>query len=444
MNFEKRMKKHIDDTLDQTVPNPYPKKRAFPTWAKIVIPTASVALTASIALAVILPTLNTASETRGKQFFVAHEKASIVKQMGTSMVNRTATKTLQALDSYFAATENQNYVLSPASYLLAVSSVAAVSEGFDLAAFGLEDAEKDCKTLLESWNFRYENTDERNPAYCQFDSAILHQQVGNTYRFDAKKQEQIANDYIATCASSLKNYHDDATDYFHNKVGLTIPIPDPHLTADGVISYGAFKMKDYVPGGFGSYDADFHLGKKTIQVPSRHFGSVYWPLYVPYYKGENYQAFSMKINYTDLLFVLPDEGLTPESISLSSAYAEFMEHKHSQASVGYVPYFHLVTESVDITGAMAGSLTGKEKVYAKLLEDDVVNNLSLDSVLQTSDFEFNRYGVSGESITVVTYSGSSAPVEHQVVELKVDRPFYAISLKDDFPLFVNKVNDPSK
>ncbi len=42
------------------------------------------------------------------------------------------------------------------------------------------------------------------------------------------------------------------------------------------------------------------------------------------------------------------------------------------------------------------------------------------------------------------YATSPAPEEHEVIELKVDRPFYAISLKDDFPLFVNKVNDPSK
>ena len=68
----------------------------------------------------------------------------------------------------------------------------------------------------------------------------------------------------------------------------------------------------------------------------------------------------------------------------------------------------------------------------------------LSSVLQTSDFEFNRYGVSGESITVMEFATSPEPEEHEVIELKVDRPFYAISLKDDFPLFVNKVNDPSK
>ena len=51
MNFERRMKKHIDSTLDGYTPNPYPKKRHFPTWAKIMIPVAATA----VAVAIIVP-----------------------------------------------------------------------------------------------------------------------------------------------------------------------------------------------------------------------------------------------------------------------------------------------------------------------------------------------------------------------------------------------------
>ena len=51
MNFERRMKKHIDSTLDNYTPNPYPKKRHFPTWAKIMVPIAATA----VAVAIIVP-----------------------------------------------------------------------------------------------------------------------------------------------------------------------------------------------------------------------------------------------------------------------------------------------------------------------------------------------------------------------------------------------------
>ena len=55
MNFEKQMKKHIDATLDALVPNPYQRKRSFPTWAKIALPIGGLALASALALAFFLP-----------------------------------------------------------------------------------------------------------------------------------------------------------------------------------------------------------------------------------------------------------------------------------------------------------------------------------------------------------------------------------------------------
>lgn len=54
MNFEKQMKKHINQTLDSYVPNPYPKKKIFPLWAKIATPIATVGLACGIAVPAIL------------------------------------------------------------------------------------------------------------------------------------------------------------------------------------------------------------------------------------------------------------------------------------------------------------------------------------------------------------------------------------------------------
>jgi len=51
MNFERRLKKHIDQKLEKEVPNPYKKKR-FPLWAKILIP--MTAVTISVAVPVLL------------------------------------------------------------------------------------------------------------------------------------------------------------------------------------------------------------------------------------------------------------------------------------------------------------------------------------------------------------------------------------------------------
>ena len=175
-----------------------------------------------ITLAVVIPNLNSVQKTLvpkyNTDYFAAAPKANAIQSVDATVVSRTATKTLQNLDAYFAKENNKNYVLSPASYLLAASAVAAVSDGFDLSAFGLVDASKDTKALLESWNFLYTYKTQYEEAFCEFDSGVLHQQVGETYRFDEEKRKAIADDYIATSVASLKDHHAQATDYFHNQV----------------------------------------------------------------------------------------------------------------------------------------------------------------------------------------------------------------------------------
>ena len=333
-----------------------------------------------------------------------------------------------------------NFVLSPASYLLSVAGLASVSRDFPLASFGLSDAMTDLKALLEAWNFEYrymhDYGHEKDEKYCSFEAVVAHQSVGPTYRFDPVKRDALVQDYVTTLESSLVDYHKDVTSFFHDVLDFTIPVPDPQLIRDSVLTYGGFKVKDFVPGGLAtSKNALFNS-----KVVSAHtFGSVYYPEYLSYYQGENYQVFRLPINYTSMVIVLPAVGTSINDISLYEAYSSFLQHGETAATVGYVPYFHNRTESQDITACIANKLKGKESLYDALLPDTTFNDLGLDKVLQSSDFEFNEYGISGESITVVVAAGASEPKEHEVITLNVDRPFYAISEKDGFPLFINRV-----
>lgn len=127
---------------------------------------------------------------------------------------------------------------------------------------------------------------------------------------------------------------------------------------------------------------------------------------------------------------------------MSEAYKKYIDEGESKDAYGYIPFFHAKTEGEYITSALTNKLTGNETFYSKLLKDSVVNDLSISNVIQSSDFEFNKYGVSGESITAIVLGGSMAPVETETIEINVNRSFYAISLKDDFPIFVSMVLDP--
>ena len=367
-------------------------------------------------------------------------KADKVQKLPSELVNALRGPVMDDIANAIEKVEG-NIVLSPASYLLSVAGLASVSSAFPAASFGLNDAKADLKEMLEAWNFEYNSHRETDYGTeedrCAFEAVIAHQSVGNAYRFDPKKRDALVGDYISTIESSVANYHEDAEHLFHDLLGYTIPVPDPHLSQDGVCTYGGFKMKDCVPGGLWTKnDAKFLLKS----VSAHRFGSINYPEPLPYYKGENYEAFRMRVNHTSMVIVLPSSTSSIDQVSVASAYAEFNDKSASALTMGYVPYFHLRSEEEDLTALVGSKLTGQERFYDALLPEETLNDLSLANVLQTSDFEFNRDGVSGESITVLAVVGSAAPEEHEVITLNVDRPFYAIAEKDGFPLFVNRIN----
>jgi hypothetical protein len=365
--------------------------------------------------------------------------SNALQHLDEDIVKRTVAPTLESLDDYFQAPENKDCVVSPASYLLAVSGLSAVSEGFDNSSFGLQtDASDDVKSLLEAWNFAYDASPSGSD-YTYFRSAVLHQQVGPTYKFDEEARKQVSDKYIATMVSNLDNYSSDAQNFLNEQIDLSIPLPNSELMDDGVITYGAIKIKDYIPNGLYEEQKEFTSENITSMVNTYSFGYSF-PQPVLYWVGETYQAFKMEMNYTSLLIILPNQGVSLESISVADTYSSFMAEANYVSAYGYIPFFHLVTSNADLTAYLQNKLTGQEMFFSKLLASDVYNDLQLISVMQNSDFEFNKYGVAGESVTAIEAGGSTGPLDGEPVNLEVNRPFYALSLKDNFPIFVNKVN----
>lgn len=366
-----------------------------------------------------------------------------LQKLAPDFVTATAYKAMKDLSPYFMETDKENYVLSPASYLLAAAGLISVSDGFDSASFGLsESANDDLETMLEAWNFEYDQ--KKNARYCSIKSGVLHQQVGPVYAFDDAKREEANSKHVSTMVSKPEKYDADAERFFKDKIGLTLKVPNEILS--GVVTYGALTMKDYVGLSLRKGTGDFTTDSGTeIKASSYYFGSENEGISVRYHKGENYQAFGLSISYTSFMVVLPDEGVDVHQIDIGEAYKDFMEQGDYRYVYGYLPFFHTKTERENLLKAVNNKLTGKEVYFSKLLKDDVDNDLSLLKVIQSSDFEFTQYGVKGESITIMPTVGKAAPdfESSHPIQLYVDRPFLAVSLKDNFPLFVSLVNDPS-
>ena len=461
MNFEKRMKKHIDQTLNEVVPNPYPveKKQSFPRLFKVLIPAATLALAASVTAVILVPNIikkaNQAhnqdpqpksQDPQPKSYIilpnegylnVAAPKASYYPSFEKKFVERTGYKAIKTFDSFFNNQKNTDFVVSPFSYLLCMGGLVAVSDGYTLDEFGFEDPSKDVKTMLETTNGAWT---QNGKLYAKIDSGILHQQVGPTFEFLDSKRQEVANDYIGTAVANLGNYLQQAEEYFKEAVGLSIPVPDPKLVNDGIITYGAVKFRDCA--GFETEVRDFTLGKKTIKVNTGKYYEERKPCSSWYYENGQYSVSKFRINTTDLLIVLPKEGVSLESISVSEAYNNYINNGSGVYMYGYIPYFHNQTLNLDITKNVTDHMNWNEVLYTKLMEYGVPAKALDIKVVQSSDFKLDETGVSGESVTAHGGSASGGTPKNPLF-VDVNRPFYAISTMNDFPMFVNKVTNPS-
>ena len=478
MKFEKQMKKHIDQVFEENVPNPYPtpiKHSRFPSWFKFAVPAGAVLAAASVATAIIVPNMvhnalgpissgngSSSSEPASTSlpfsgtdcvemtnFVFAPKNDRMVPEFDSKIVSRTGLKSLEKLISYFQDSKNENFVLSPASHLLCAASLMAVSDGFDLDAFGIVDAEDDTKALLEQWNCSYSTTNQNTGEvfdWIRYDSAVLHQQVGGTFAFDPAKCQAVADKYIATSAANHGNYVKQAQDYFEQAIGLEIPVPKIQMNGDGVITYAALKMKDLAMRTYATEKRNFNTKDGIIQVDYGLFGRENDGVSVRYFDGDNYVAFALKNNGTYLMIVLPDEGVPLESVPLDEAYSQIAKNNATmRPAYGYIPYFHLGSEEIDLSPTFTNYMNGSERIWSKLLVSDGPQSNLMTSfyVLQSSDFEFCEKGIFGESVTASGGSSAIAPSRNPIL-LDVNRPFYAICLEDNFPLFVNKVNNPGQ
>lgn len=374
------------------------------------------------------------------------------QNLDSDLVSRTGYLAIKDLSSKLSSSEKTNYVLSPASYLLAVSGLASVSEGFDNDAFGLsENAIDDVYELLDKWNF----DDSSSYSVNTFKSAILHQQIGSKYEFDDEKRVEFGQKYVSTMVSDLSSYTSDAESFFKDKVGLNLPVPSGQFSNDGGVStYSGMTIKDYdLENKYGETKRQFVLDDGTeLELKSKSLGSYSEPRHSRYYKNDSYQVFKFTVHYTEMIVVLPNEGISINSIDVAEAYQNYINSENSVYYYGYIPFFHVKTEEEDITSVLTKKMTGSEKLYSKLLKDNVTNDLEVHDVLQSNDFEFDKQGITGESITVIngmTGSGEGSTKKEDEedkhpIEINVNRSFYAISTNNDFPLFVSKVNDPSK
>ena len=161
-----------------------------------------------------------------------------------------------------------------------------------------------------------------------------------------------------------------------------------------------------------------------------------------YRKGEGYTAAPRSLNYGRMVFVLPDEGVTPESLLQRQGFlAELAGDYNAAELVWSVPKFD-VKSSTGLNEALRSlgvtdAFDGTKADFTPLTD----NGAAVDSVMQAARVKIDEDGVEAAAYTEIVANDSAMMETPPTVEMELDRPFlFVIFDYNNVPLFVGTVN----
>ena len=161
-----------------------------------------------------------------------------------------------------------------------------------------------------------------------------------------------------------------------------------------------------------------------------------------YRKGDGYTAASRSLNYGRMVFVLPDEGVTPESLLQRQGFLTELTGDYNAAELVWsVPKFDVksstgLNEALQALG-VTDAFDGTKADFTPLTD----NGAAVDSVMQAARVKIDEDGVEAAAYTEIVANDSAMMETPPTVEMELDRPFlFVIFDYNNVPLFVGTVN----
>ena len=161
-----------------------------------------------------------------------------------------------------------------------------------------------------------------------------------------------------------------------------------------------------------------------------------------YRKGDGYTAAPRSLNYGRMVFVLPDKGVTPESLLQRQGLLTELAGDYNAAELVWsVPKFD-VKSSTGLNEALRSlgvtdAFDGTKADFTPLTD----NGAAVDSVMQAARVKIDEDGVEAAAYTEIVANDSAMMEIPPTVEMELDRPFlFVIFDYNNVPLFVGTVN----
>lgn len=194
-------------------------------------------------------------------------------------------------------------------------------------------------------------------------------------------------------------------------------------------------------------DSDNFTLEDGEQVPTDFMNMTYGSHGFVGAEGYTSSALQMK-NGNSMIFILPDEGVSPEDIlsdpiKLEDAISSLYSEKSQMGEVIFkIPKFDFKS-TLDLNNLV--KQLGIEAAFTDTGDFSPLADtrpLFISDIKQSSAISIDEKGVKASSFTSIDYAGSAQPDGR--AEIILDRPFiFAITGIDNSPLFVGIVNNPN-
>ncbi len=359
----------------------------------------------------------------------------------------------RSVPQLLSGAKGENRVFSPLNLYIALSMLAEVTEGSSraqiLTLLGSEDMESQRQKASEIW---YRNYYTGEGGACTLASSLwLRQDMS----YHQETLDLLAKAYYASSfrgKMGSEKYNRVLQDWLNRQTGglLREQAGKVTLRPDTVLALVAtlyFK---------GSWEGEFDKEKTLPQSFYAEAGELTRSFMHDvrsgtYYWGEGFSAAPLRFsNRRQMLFILPEKGISPEDLLEDGEFMDFLtgdrslwEQKEYVFLDLSIPRFDVVSdlnllpelEALGVTDALDPSLAD----FSPLFDESAWVSQAKHAARVAADEE----GCVAAAFTVIGASGGSAVQEPKRVEFTLDRPFLFVILgPDDLPLFIGIVNDP--
>lgn len=368
--------------------------------------------------------------------------SKLVPELLQSLNEFAGASTALALDGQ----KGKNAIYSPVSLWAALAMAAQCAEGDSrtqvLNALGAESVEDLQEQVSQVWRRLY--TENGTSSLLLANSIWLDSGKPGSYvqeTLDTLAEQYFAGTYCVPMGTAEADKA--VTEWISQQTNGLIGSGDPVVETDALtlallvstLYYRAGWKDAFQPEQ--TWQDDFTNGQgQTAQTAFMHrTASGNWC------KAEGYQAAALSTDLGEMVFVLPDEGTTPESLLQDSDFLGKLEFDRFGPVEWSVPKFD-VNSDLDLMETLhklgVTDLLSPGKADLSALTD---LEASLSDAKQLARVKVDEEGVEAAAATILSFKLASATIEDpEVCVMDLDRPFLFVIRTENIPLFVGVVN----